>query len=190
MNSWDGKLSFTVENLVNNEINFLDARIFIENRQIKFRKFFKKAEKTVFTNFKLSISPYKYKANNIFTELHRTRDCCFDGEQFSQALNELRNIFSRNSYPKKLVESKIKFFLSDDKKPPRQENINSFCLDYNSHMVDTLAKKLVIEMKNFAPDFAINTCFRSIKITNIYSYTHKPKSDIIDTPNCVYHFQC
>ena len=78
MNSWDGKLSFTVENLVNNEINFLDARIFIENRQIKFRKFFKKAEKTVFTNFKLSISPYKYKANNIFTQLHRTRDCCSD----------------------------------------------------------------------------------------------------------------
>ena len=60
MNSWDGKLSFTVENLVNNVINFLDARIFIENRQIKFRKVFKKAEKTVFTNFKLSISPYKY----------------------------------------------------------------------------------------------------------------------------------
>ena len=57
-------------------------------------------------------------------------------------------------------------------------------------MVDTLAKKLVIKMKNFAPDFAINTCFRSIKITNIYSYTHKPKSDILDTPNCVYHFQC
>ena len=45
MNSWDGKLSFTVENLVNNVINFLDARIFIENRQIKLRKFFKKAEK-------------------------------------------------------------------------------------------------------------------------------------------------
>jgi hypothetical protein len=56
MNSWDSKLSFTVENLVNNEINFLDARICIEDRQIKLRKFFKMAEKTVFTNFKLSIS--------------------------------------------------------------------------------------------------------------------------------------
>jgi hypothetical protein len=71
MNSWDGKLSFTVEN---NKINFLDARIFIEDRHIKFRKYFKMAEKTVFTNFKLSISPYKYEANNIFTQLHQTRD--------------------------------------------------------------------------------------------------------------------
>jgi hypothetical protein len=53
MNSWDGKLSFTVESLVNKEINFLDARIFIEDRQIKFRKFFKMAEKTVFYKFQI-----------------------------------------------------------------------------------------------------------------------------------------
>ena len=57
-------------------------------------------------------------------------------------------------------------------------------------MVDTLAKKLVRKMKNFAPDFAINTCFRSIKISNIYSYTFKPKAEIPETPDCIYHFQC
>jgi hypothetical protein len=95
---------FTVENLVNNEIDFLDENIFIEDRRIKFRKTFKMAEKTVLTNFKLSISPYKYKANNIFTQLHQTRDCCSDEEQFSQALNELRDLFAKISYPKKLME--------------------------------------------------------------------------------------
>ena len=45
-------------------------------------------------------------------------------------------------------------------------------------------------MHNFAPDFAINTCFRSVKISNIYSYTFLPKTEIYDTANCIYHFKC
>ena len=132
---------------------------------MKFRKFFKRDENTVITNFSQSVSPYKYKVNNIFTQLHRTRDCSSDEEQFSIALNELRTIFANNSYPSRLVESKIAIFFINDKKPPRLEKINSFCLDYNSHMVDIIAKKLVKKMKNFAPDLSINTCYRSIKIS-------------------------
>ena len=65
INAWDKNLTFTVEKFENNEIKFLDSRIFIENDKIKFRKFFKKGEDTVITNFKLSVSPYKYKVNTI-----------------------------------------------------------------------------------------------------------------------------
>ena len=190
INAWDKNLNFKVEKLQNNEIKFLDSRIFLENKLLKFRKFFKRDENTVITNFSQSVSPYKYKVNNIFTQLHRTRDCSSDEEQFSIALNELRTIFANNSYPSRLVESKIAIFFINDKKPPRLEKINSFCLDYNSHMVDIIAKKLVKKMKNFAPDFSINTCYRSIKISNIYSYTFKPKIELMETANCIYHFQC
>ena len=157
---------------------------------MNFRKNFKRDENTVITNFSQSVSPYKYKVNNIFTQLHRTRDCSSDEEQFSIALNELRTIFANNSYPSRLVDSKIAIFFINDKKPSRLEKINSFCLDYNSHMVDIIAKKLVKKMKNFAPDFSINTCYRSIKISNIYSYTFKPKIELMETANCIYHFQC
>ena len=83
INGWDAKLTFKVEHLVNNENNLA-----LKNRTIKFRKLFKKGEDTFFTNFQLSISPYKYKVNNIFTQLHLTRDCCSDEEQFSEALEE------------------------------------------------------------------------------------------------------
>ena len=89
-----------------------------------------------------------------------------------------------------MVESRISTFFQNDQKPPRAENINSFCLDYNSHSVDILAKKLVKKMKNFAPEFAINTCFRSIKISQIYSFSFKPKTDMFQTANVVYNFQC
>jgi hypothetical protein len=46
INAWDKNLKFTVEKLHNDEIKFLDARIFLENGQIKFRKFLKKDENT------------------------------------------------------------------------------------------------------------------------------------------------
>ena len=190
INGWDKKLNFTVEKLSNNQIKFLDLNVFLENDTIKFRKIFKKGLDTIFTNFKLSVSPYKYKVNNIFTQLHRTRDCCSDEEQFSMALDELREIFARNSYPHKLISEKISTFLLNDEKPPRAENIHTFTLDYNSHRVDTYAKNLVKKIKKFTPDFLVNTSFRSIKISNIYSYTFKPKIDKFDTANCVYHFRC
>jgi hypothetical protein len=101
--SWDAKLNFAVKKLTNNEIKFINAKIFIKNDEIKFRKIFKKGEATIFTNFELSISPYEYVVNNIFTQLHRTRDCCSDESQFDLALDKLRTIFAKNYCPHKLV---------------------------------------------------------------------------------------
>ena len=52
---------------------------------------------------------------------HRCRDCSPDNEQFLIALNKLRTIFARNSYPSKLIGSKISGFFLNDKKPPRDK---------------------------------------------------------------------
>jgi hypothetical protein len=66
-NAWDKNLNFKVEKLQNDEIKFLDSKIFLANGGIKIRNFFKRDENTVITNFTQSGSPYKYKVNNIFT---------------------------------------------------------------------------------------------------------------------------
>ena len=58
INALNSKLTFSVEKMMDDEIKFLDARIFLENETIKFRKFFKRGVDTVFTNFQLSVSPY------------------------------------------------------------------------------------------------------------------------------------
>jgi hypothetical protein len=77
INSFDHRLKFKIEKMQNNEIQFLDALIFIENSEIKFKKH--------------DVSPLKYK-HNIFTSLHRTRDFCSDNEQFEKCLDDLRII--------------------------------------------------------------------------------------------------
>jgi hypothetical protein len=91
-------------------------------------------------------SPYKYKANNIFTQLHQTRDCCYDEEQFSQALSKLCDLFARNSYPKKLVGSKIFYLII--KTPLDKKILTHFALITIATLdtVETLAKKLDIKL--------------------------------------------
>ena len=173
----------------NNQLKFLDLLIFIENSKVKFRKIFKKGLDTVYTNYQHDISPLKYK-HNIFTQLHRTRDCCSDTEQFEKSLDDLRIIFARNSYPSWLIEQKIKIFLQNDKKPPREEFFHTFCLDYNSHRVDYYAKQIIRKIKTITPDININLCYRSRKITQLYSYTFKPIPHIFSSCNLVYKFQC
>ena len=83
LNSFDHRLKFTIEKMCENKIKFLDCKIFIENSKIKFRKIFKKGLDTVFTNYQHDISPLKYK-HNLFTQFHRTRDCCSNNEQFEK----------------------------------------------------------------------------------------------------------
>ena len=95
--------------------------------EIKLKKLFKKGLDTVLTNYEHSVSALKYK-HNIFTNLHRTRDFSSDNEQFEKSLDELRIIYSRNNYPSWLIEQKIKIFLENDKKPPREENFTLFVL--------------------------------------------------------------
>ena len=190
INGYDHRLSFTVENMVNDKLKFLDMELFIDDTKIKFRKIFKKDLNTVFTNYTESISPQRYKNSAIFTQLHRVRDCLSDDEQFSKSLHELRIIYSRNNYPSWLVERKIKTFSQNFEKPPRPENAYTFVLDYNSPRVEYHAQKLINKIKKFAPEFEINSCFRSIKVSQLYSHTFKPKLDIFDTSNAVYKFTC
>ena len=51
-------------------------------------------------------------------------------------------------------------------------------------------QRLINKIKKFAPEFEINSCFRSIKVSQLYSHTFKPKLDIFDTSNAVYKFTC
>lgn len=45
-------------------------------------------------------------------------------------------------------------------------------------------------MKKVTPDISINLCYRSIKISEIYSHTFKPIRDKFNINNCVYKFAC
>ena len=134
--------------------------------------------------------PQRYKNSAIFTQLHRVYDCCSDEEQFLKCLEELRIIYSRNNYPSWLVERKIRIFSQNFEKPERPDSMHTFVIDYNSPQVEYYAQSLINKIKKYAPEYNVNTCYRSIKVSQLYSFTYKPSIDIFSTSNVVYKFLC
>ena len=74
----------------------------------------------------------KYLKGNIFTALHRERHACSTHEIFLKSLEELKDVFHRNSYPIRLIESRINFFLSNDQKPEKEPTDITLVFDYTS----------------------------------------------------------
>ena len=176
INSYDQGLKFTLEQMsMENEIIFLDTKIFIKNGILEFIKYRKRGRLTVLSNFKHSIMFMKYLKGNIFTALHRERDACSTQEIFLERLEELKDIFYMNSYPVRLVEYKIKIFLSDDKKRERDPTDLSVVFEYTSPHIEQYVCRLTRRMTEILPDFRVNICYRVIKLKKLFSSNAKAK---------------
>ena len=136
INSWDSQLKFTHTEMSENGLIFLDCRIFYQNLKLQFIKYRKMGTKTVLSNFALSVTSKKYLKNGIFGMLHRERDCCSNSDLFKQSLEELKEVLLRNGYPQRLIDNKIKIFMSDDQKPVRPERIHTLSFNYNAFSME------------------------------------------------------
>ena len=172
------------------ELIFLDTKIYIDNGTLEFIKFRKKGLSTVISNFKHSVMSMKYLKGNIFTALHRERNACSTHEIFLKSLEELKEVFIRNSYPLALIEHRIKIFLSDDKKRERAPTNLTVVLDYTSPHIEQYICRLTRRMSNILPNFRVNISYRTIKVTKIFSGHAKAKIDQNVMCNLIYKFQC
>jgi hypothetical protein len=145
------------------EITFLDSKIYIIDGILEFTKFRQHGRLTVISNFKHSVMPMKYLKGNIFTALHPERDACSTHEIFLKSLEELKNVFRRNSYPQALINSKIKIFLADDQKRERDPTEMSIVLDYTAPHIEQYICRLTRRMSEILPNFRVNICYRTIK---------------------------
>ena len=68
------------------------------------------------------------------TNLHREFDASSSQENFLETLEELKEIYSQNSYPTALVNSKIQIFLANREKPVRPPKILLFALNIHPHL--------------------------------------------------------
>ena len=169
---------------------FLDTEVYLQNGKIRFRKYRKNGEKTVISNYKHNVSAKKYLLGNILTQLHRQKDCCSDDQLFSESLEEMREIYSRNGYPSALVEEKIKFFQENREKPDREPANHTVTLDYTAPAIEKHMNKLTAKMKQLLPSFRVNVAYKSIKVTQLFSKRSKAKTDMYETPHVVYKMQC
>ena len=178
-----------------NKINFLDMTIFIDdNSKLQFIKYRKDSVYTVIANFQKSVASHRYLKGSINTVLHREYTSCSTDELFIESLSELREVYARNSYPKALIESKIKNFMSQiskqTEKTPREPFTWTVCLEYTSPLIESNIYELSRKIKQLIPEFRLNIAFRAVKLRKLFSFHAKPTVEHFDKCNLIYEFPC
>ena len=178
-----------------NKINFLDMTIFIDDKQnLQFIKYRKDSVDTVLSNFKHSLTAQRYLKGGINTALHREYVSCSTDEIFQESLIELKEVYSRNCYPKQLINSKIKTFLaqlnSDYKKPTRPPYDFTVVLEYTSSLIESNIYELSNKISKFIPEFNLNIAFRTVKVKKLFSYQAKAYIEKFDKSNVIYEYDC
>ena len=173
------------------EINFLDTTVYIdENNQLEFRKYRKNSLHTVISNFEHSVISKKYLKGGILTNLHREYDASSSHDIFLESLEELKEVYSRNSYPIALVNSKIRQFLENPVKPPREPTAHTICLEYSSPNIEYSICELTRKMAKIIPEFRVNVAYCSIKVSKLFSFLAKPVTDKYEKCDLIYEFAC
>ena len=192
INYFDKSLNFTIEEMNSkSEINFLDTTVYIdENNQLEFRKYRKNSLHTVISNFEHSVISKKYLKGGILTNLHREYDASSSHDIFLESLEELKEVYSRNSYPIALVNSKIRQFLENPVKPPREPTAHTICLEYSSPNIEYSICELTRKMAKIIPEFRVNVAYRSIKVSKLFSFLAKPVTDKYEKCDLIYEFAC
>ena len=65
MNEFDPSLKFTVENMKNGRLNFLDTTICLENEDLSLEFYKKSSASNCPTNYKNTVSPKSYKISTL-----------------------------------------------------------------------------------------------------------------------------
>ena len=125
---------------------------------------------TVICNFEQSISSPKYKKGSILTNIHREFDASSSQEKFLETLEELKEVYSQNSYPSALINSKIQIFLANREKPIRPPTNHTICLEYQSPLIEDSICDLTRRMSKFVPGYRLNVSYRVIKISKLFTH--------------------
>ena len=103
-------LSFTFEKEMKNSISFLDVNITRSLNTIKRSVYVKSTSSGDCINY-IGLAPDKYKVGTIKTLLHRAFKVCSDWKLFHLETNRLKQLFTNNNFPMRVIEDEVNRFL-------------------------------------------------------------------------------
>ena len=202
-NSVHKNLKFTLEKNNNNTLAFLDVFIYFDEKsqQFEFNFFQKEIKNDKLDNFISSISPKSQKIGTLCGEIYRANNCSSNEKNLARALKRIEDKFIKNSYPIKLIKSKIaeiknrnfnKKIKSDDDSDnsPDSNMYYTLSIQYTSHRVEKICKNIRKIIKFFIPDFNLNIVYRKINLENIIIPRMKMKRNKTEKSNIIYSWTC
>ena len=100
MNSFDPFLKFTVVEMQENKLIYLDTKIIEKNDTLELEQYRKNTnDTTCIMNFKQAVAPLQYKKSCLNGEIYRAYNCTSNRDTLEIALENLEEIFILNQYP-------------------------------------------------------------------------------------------
>ena len=99
LNRFDKNLGFTMENTVDNKLNFLDTTLIINNNNLHLEHFRKPTATDCMTNYKTAVFPKSYKIGAFIGELYRCNHSTTTDEARDRAINKSKKYLSEKSLP-------------------------------------------------------------------------------------------
>ena len=141
----------------------------------------------MFINYK-SNAPTKWKAGLIKCFIHRAKTICSNQTKLDQEINNLRNIFSKNGYPKHFFEKVVRENTQTNNETSDTTS-NDFILKipYVGKPSTTFSNKMkkLVQME-FNKE--IRTVYQTDKVGNYFALKDKTPQTIL--PKVVYQFIC
>ena len=112
LNNCHKNIEFTNESEKENQLAFLDIKIYRENNKFLTSIYRKPTFTGLYSNFK-SLIPVEYKKGLVSTLLFRLHSVCCNWSIFSLELSKLKNILIANGYPLTFIEERTRIFLDN-----------------------------------------------------------------------------
>lgn len=178
-NSFHDRLQFTLEESINNRLDFLDITIIVENNRLIFDWFHKKTFSGRYLNF-YSQYPICQKRGTVIGLIDKTIFLShpkFHSKNFKMIIG----ILLENCYPLEFIfktfQERLKFLFSKDKKVQEDlennEKLNYFTIPFINEISENF--------RSILKDYNTKTAFCSLNKLNIFIKAHKdslPKSSI------------
>ena len=203
INNFDPKfLKFTNQAMANNSLTFLDTEIYINDQNLpEIKKFRKETASDVIMNYK-SVCPKRYKLATLKGDVFRCHYTCSTEENLNKALSDLTELYVKNEYPRRLVNSTIqeittKNFETNGNKSKYQElktnapnQFYTLCIPFTSNRCEKVASKLIRLLKTKTPNYHINIAWKLEKLQKFFSHKLKMPIPELEKIGVTYKFDC
>ena len=202
LNNFDKNLGFTLENMENSRLNFLDTTIVLKDDKLSLEHYRKPSATDCLINYKTGVSPISYKMSAFTGELYRCHHSTTSDVARDQAIEKSKQIYLKNQYPlhilnRKITEVRDRDFQKSDYAKKRQAELENpdlehytLSLQYTSQRCSSIATNIYKTINKYTPNFCLKIIFTTLKIDSVIHPRLKPKKNYLQHCNVCYNYIC
>jgi hypothetical protein len=179
----------------NNFIPYLDTKVYLRDGKFNLSFYQKPTKSDILQNYNESVNPKNQKLSLLSGEIYRVNNTCTTQKDLDEGLKKLKSKFVKNSYPPKLVNSKIEEMTANNfKTPPKNkediEMTHYFSADFTSRRCYKIGVTMKSLISKVTPKFDLIIAWKTIRLKSIIFQRLKKSIPVEEKSGLVYKWCC